>query len=75
MKIPLQITFRNMAPSEAIENNVREKAAKLDSLYDGIMSCRITIEAPHRHRHKAAGEHGAGHRQTNAGKIGATNVR
>ena len=34
MKIPLQITFRNMPPSEAIENNVREKAAKLDSLYD-----------------------------------------
>ena len=52
MKIPLQITFRNMPPSEAIENNVREKAAKLDSLYDGIMSCRIIIEAPHRHHHK-----------------------
>lgn len=52
MKIPLQITFRNMPPSEAIENNVREKAAKLDSLYDEIMSCRIIIEAPHRHHHK-----------------------
>ena len=52
MKIPLQITFRNMPPSEAIENNVREKAAKLDSLYDGITSCRIIIEAPHRHHHK-----------------------
>ena len=52
MKIPLQITFRNMPPSEAIENNVREKAAKLDSLYDGIMTCRIIIEAPHRHHHK-----------------------
>jgi len=52
MKIPLQITFRNMPPSEAIENNVREKAAKLDSLYDGIMSCRIIIEAPHHHHHK-----------------------
>jgi cold shock CspA family protein/ribosome-associated translation inhibitor RaiA len=52
MKIPLQITFRNMPPSEAIENNVREKAARLDSLYDGIMSCRIIIEAPHRRHHK-----------------------
>ena len=52
MKIPLQITFRNMPPSEAIENNVREKAAKLDSLYDGILSCRIIVEAPHRHHHK-----------------------
>ena len=52
MKIPLQITFRNIPPSEAIENNVREKAAKLDSLYDGIVSCRVIVEAPHRHHHK-----------------------
>ena len=52
MKLPLQITFRNMPPSEAIENNVREKAARLETLYDGIISCRIIIEAPHRHHHK-----------------------
>jgi cold shock CspA family protein len=52
MKIPLQITFRDMAPSPAIESNVREKAAKLDDLYPGIMGCRVTIEAPHRHHHK-----------------------
>jgi cold shock CspA family protein/ribosome-associated translation inhibitor RaiA len=52
MKIPLQITFRNMAPSPAIESNVREKAAKLDDFYDGIMSGRVIIEAPHRHHHK-----------------------
>jgi len=53
MKIPLQITFLNMPPSEAIENNVREKAAKLDSFYDGIMNCRVILEAPHRHHHKS----------------------
>jgi cold shock CspA family protein len=52
MKIPLKITFRNMEPSKAIEDNIREKAAKLDSLCDRIMSCRVTIEAPHRHHHK-----------------------
>jgi cold shock CspA family protein/ribosome-associated translation inhibitor RaiA len=52
MKIPLQITFRHMAPSPAIEENIREKAAKLDQLYDGIMSCRVAVEAPHRHHHK-----------------------
>jgi len=28
MNIPLKITFRNMPPSKAIEDNVREKAAK-----------------------------------------------
>jgi cold shock CspA family protein len=52
MVIPLQVTFRNMAPSEAIENNIREKAAKLDSFYNRIMSCRVVVEAPHRHHHK-----------------------
>ena len=52
MDIPLKITFRDMAPSPAIEANIREKAAKLDSLYDRIMSCRVIVEAPHRHHHK-----------------------
>ncbi len=52
MKIPLQITFRDMEPSPAIESNVREKAAKLDDLYPGILGCRVIIEAPHRHHHK-----------------------
>ena len=52
MKTPLQITFRNMPRSNAIEENVREKAAKLESLFDGITSCRVIVEAPHRHHYK-----------------------
>ncbi len=52
MKIPLKITFRDMPPSKAIENNIRAKASKLDVFYDAIMSCRVIVEAPHRHHHK-----------------------
>jgi cold shock CspA family protein/ribosome-associated translation inhibitor RaiA len=52
MKIPLKITFRDMEPSKAIEENIRDRAAKLDALYDGIMSCRVIVEAPHRRHHK-----------------------
>ena len=52
MKIPLQITFRNMLPSQAIEDNIREKASKLESFYDRIMGCRVIVEAPHRHHRK-----------------------
>jgi len=52
MKIPLQITFRNMPPSQAMEGAIREKASKLDAFYDRIMSCRVIVEAPHRHHHK-----------------------
>ncbi|HEY3302714.1 MAG TPA: HPF/RaiA family ribosome-associated protein [Candidatus Binatia bacterium] len=46
------MTFRNMPPSEAIETNIREKAAKLDDFYEKIMGCRVLVEAPHRHHRK-----------------------
>lgn len=52
IKIPLQLTFRNMPPSEAVEAHIREKAAKLDLFCDRIMSCRVIVEAPHRRHHK-----------------------
>jgi cold shock CspA family protein len=52
MEIPLKITFHNMSPSKAVEATIREKAAKLNSFYNRIMSCRVTVEAPHRHHHK-----------------------
>lgn len=49
MKLPLQVTFRNMDPSDAMQTDVREKAEKLDHFYDQIMSCRVMIEAHHKH--------------------------
>lgn len=52
MEIPLQITFRNLPPSEAIEKNIRERTSKLASFYARIISCRVIVEAPHRHHHK-----------------------
>lgn len=52
MEIPLKVTFRNMPPSKAVEDNIREKATKLDSLYDRIMRCEVIVEAPHRHHKK-----------------------
>ena len=52
MDIPLQISFRNMDRSEAVEAKVREKAAKLENYYSHISSCRVVIEAPERRRRK-----------------------
>ena len=52
MKIPLQITFRGFPHSDAVEANIREKAAKLDNFYPRIMSCRVVVEAKHHHHHK-----------------------
>lgn len=52
MKIPLQITFRNLDRSEAMEAQIQKKAAKLDQFCDDIISCRVMVEARHRNHHK-----------------------
>jgi ribosomal subunit interface protein len=52
MQLPLEISFRNMDRSEAVEAKVRERAAKLDQFADHIMSCRVMVEAPHKHHHQ-----------------------
>jgi len=52
MRQPLQINFRDIPHSDAIEARVREKADKLDKFYDRIMTCSVMIEAPHGHHHK-----------------------
>jgi ribosome-associated translation inhibitor RaiA len=53
MQVPLKISFHNMAGSEGIEARVRERVARLERLSDGIVSCRVTIEAPHKQPHRS----------------------
>jgi len=52
MKLPLEIVFHNLEPSDAIETKVRERAEKLEKFYKDIMSCRVVVEAGHKHHHK-----------------------
>ena len=52
MPIPLQISFRNMDPSPAVEARIRKKAEKLERFHDRIIGCTVVVEAPHRHHHK-----------------------
>lgn len=49
MQIPLRIAFLNMSRSEAVEADVRKRAARLERFFDHITGCRVVIEAPHRH--------------------------
>ena len=51
MKLPVQITFRGLPRSDAVETNVREKAEKLNRFFPDIMACRVVVEAHHKHRH------------------------
>ena len=52
MKIPLQITFRGVPHSDAVEARIREKATKLERFISHIMSCRIAVEAEHQHHYQ-----------------------
>ncbi len=57
MQLPLQITFRGMAASAAVEDHIRRRAAELDRFYDRIMACRVVVEAAHRHQRKGRIHH------------------
>ena len=52
MILPLQISFRNMGPSAAVEARVRVEVAKLETFCDGITRCYVVVERPHKHRRK-----------------------
>ena len=57
MKSQMQITFRNMKPSEEIEGWIRAEAAKLETLYSQLMGCRVAVEVPHRHHRNGSPYH------------------
>jgi cold shock CspA family protein len=52
MQKPVQITFRGMDTSRAVEESIRDHVEKLERYYDGIVSCRVVVEAPHRQHHQ-----------------------
>jgi ribosomal subunit interface protein len=48
----LQIHFRGMEPSEAVQNVIQEKFDKLYRHFPRILRCEVLLEAPHQHQHK-----------------------
>lgn len=53
MQEPLQITFHNLDHSEFLDAKVRERAGRMERYYDGVVACRVSIEAPHKQGHKS----------------------
>jgi ribosome-associated translation inhibitor RaiA len=49
MILPVQISFRNLQPSKAVEERIQQETDKLNTFYDRITSCRVMVEAQHRH--------------------------
>ena len=52
MEIPVDIAFRGMTTSPAVESFILEWVAKLESVYDRIERCDVVVEAPHRRRRR-----------------------
>ncbi len=52
MQIPLQITVRDMAHSDALDGRIREKIADLEHFHPRITSCRVTVAASRKHHHQ-----------------------
>jgi ribosome-associated translation inhibitor RaiA len=50
--IPVQITFRHMETSPAVETRVRELTDHLGVFSDRIQTCRVVVDSPHRHHHQ-----------------------
>jgi ribosome-associated translation inhibitor RaiA len=47
MAFPLQITFRNMAPSRIFANRIRELARRLERFSAHIIQCAVVVQQPH----------------------------
>jgi len=49
MRIPVDITYRNIQKTDALEALIQDKLNKLDEVCDHIMGCHIAIEQVHTH--------------------------
>lgn len=51
MQVPLDISFENAEPSEAIRAEIEKQAKRLEKFHDRITSCNVVVIAPQtRHR-------------------------
>jgi ribosome-associated translation inhibitor RaiA len=54
MDIPLELSFHNIEPSDALKQAVQDHVDRLEHLHDHIVGCRVSIELPHKSQ-KASG--------------------
>ena len=55
MKLPLQVTFRDLVPLPSLEGDIRRRAAKLEQFLPDLSSCHVAVESE-------ANRHHQGHR-------------
>ncbi|HET7755824.1 MAG TPA: HPF/RaiA family ribosome-associated protein [Steroidobacteraceae bacterium] len=54
MILPLQITFRQMEPSQALEQRIRKLAERLERFSRHLTRCHVIVEPPAHHQHHGA---------------------
>jgi ribosomal subunit interface protein len=54
MQVPLEIAFQNVDVQEWAENDIRERVADLERIYDRIVSCRVRVQQRATNRRSSA---------------------
>ncbi|NIR46903.1 HPF/RaiA family ribosome-associated protein [candidate division KSB1 bacterium] len=49
MQVPLEISYRDVEKTDALQDEIDEEAAELEKVCDYITSCRVAVERPHEH--------------------------
>jgi cold shock CspA family protein/ribosome-associated translation inhibitor RaiA len=52
MQTPLEIEFRHLDRSEAVEKHIKDHVRKLEECFARITRCEVVVEQPHRHHHQ-----------------------
>jgi ribosome-associated translation inhibitor RaiA len=52
MKLEPQVTFKNVAPSDAVLERIQSHLDRLDQKVAGVTSCRVVFERPQQRNHK-----------------------
>ncbi len=57
MSIPLDLTFRDLAGSDAVKGAIQSALDRLGTIYDRIQRCVVVIERPHQSQRHGQGFH------------------
>jgi ribosomal subunit interface protein len=52
MELPFELKIRDMELKPEVQDEIKDKAARLEHFYDRITRCRVTVEGPGRHHRK-----------------------
>lgn len=54
MQVPLQIRYHNTDPDERLDALIRDRVDRLESLFPGVISCRVAVDVPQKARSRQA---------------------